>query len=86
MPHAEKTPRSVAPAGAAPKGPPKKAFTAGAWEEARGLIWAHRKRLAFGLSLEPWRALSMACRVSAASIFGRKRASTRTRPKNSLGT
>ena len=33
-----------------PKGK-KKAFTAGAWEEARGLIWAHRKRLAIGLLL-----------------------------------
>src|SRR3981189_2499177 len=31
--------------------PPKKAFTAGAWEEARGLIWTHRKRLALGLGL-----------------------------------
>ena len=29
----------------------KKAFTAGAWEEARGLIWTHRKRLALGLGL-----------------------------------
>jgi ABC-type multidrug transport system fused ATPase/permease subunit len=29
----------------------KKAFTAGAWEEARGLIWAHRKRLMLGLIL-----------------------------------
>ncbi|MCC7417308.1 MAG: ABC transporter ATP-binding protein [Acidobacteria bacterium] len=26
-------------------------FTAGAWEEARGLIWQHRGRLGFGLSL-----------------------------------
>jgi ABC-type multidrug transport system fused ATPase/permease subunit len=34
----------------APK-PPKKAFTAGAWEEARGIIWTHRKRLALGLGL-----------------------------------
>jgi ATP-binding cassette, subfamily B, putative efflux pump len=32
-------------------GPPKKAFTAGAWEEARALIWTHRKRLALGLAL-----------------------------------
>ncbi len=30
---------------------PKKAFTAGAWEEARGIIWTHRKRLALGLGL-----------------------------------
>ena len=30
---------------------PKKAFTAGAWEEARALIWKHRKRMALGLGL-----------------------------------
>jgi ABC-type multidrug transport system fused ATPase/permease subunit len=29
----------------------KKAFTEGAWEEARALIWTHRKRLALGLCL-----------------------------------
>lgn len=29
----------------------KKAFTAGAWEEARALIWAHRTRLSLGLGL-----------------------------------
>src|SRR5437870_2353824 len=29
----------------------KKALTAGAWEEARALIWIHRKRLALGLGL-----------------------------------
>jgi ABC-type multidrug transport system fused ATPase/permease subunit len=29
----------------------KPAFTAGAWEEARALIWTHRKRLALGLGL-----------------------------------
>jgi ATP-binding cassette, subfamily B, putative efflux pump len=29
----------------------KKAFTSGAWEEARALIWIHRKRLALGLVL-----------------------------------
>ncbi|HZR26804.1 MAG TPA: ABC transporter ATP-binding protein [Vicinamibacterales bacterium] len=29
----------------------KKAFTSGAWEEARGLIWTHRKRLSLGLVL-----------------------------------
>jgi ABC-type multidrug transport system fused ATPase/permease subunit len=34
-----------------PVRPKKKAFTAGAWEEARGLIWTHRKRLAIGLAL-----------------------------------
>src|SRR5712692_7204464 len=30
---------------------PKKRLTAGAWEEARALVWAHRKRLGIGLSL-----------------------------------
>jgi len=30
---------------------PKKKLTAGAWEEARALIWAHRRRLALGLTL-----------------------------------
>jgi subfamily B ATP-binding cassette protein MsbA len=37
-----------------PKGPDtpaKKAFTPGAWDEARGLIWRHRRRLALGLFL-----------------------------------
>jgi subfamily B ATP-binding cassette protein MsbA len=29
----------------------QKAFTEGAWEEARAIIWAHRKRLAVGLAL-----------------------------------
>jgi ABC-type multidrug transport system fused ATPase/permease subunit len=29
----------------------KKSLTPGAWEEARGLIWAHRRRLAVGLGL-----------------------------------
>jgi ABC-type multidrug transport system fused ATPase/permease subunit len=41
--------KKTAPA-EAPK-PAKKAFTAGAWEEARGLIWTHRKRMALGLGL-----------------------------------
>ena len=52
MAHPERTPRTVTKAAPsdAPK-PPKKAFTAGAWEEARGLIWTHRKRLAIGLGL-----------------------------------
>jgi ABC-type multidrug transport system fused ATPase/permease subunit len=31
--------------------PPKKALTPGAWEEARGLVWTHRRRLALGLAL-----------------------------------
>ena len=30
---------------------PKKKLTPGAWEEARALVWAHRKRLALGLAL-----------------------------------
>ncbi len=55
MPHPERLPRSRSAAAAAPAGaaaPKKKpAFTAGAWEEARGLIWTHRKRLALGLAL-----------------------------------
>jgi subfamily B ATP-binding cassette protein MsbA len=32
-------------------GTPKKRLTKGAWEEARALIWAHRKRLSLGLAL-----------------------------------
>ena len=50
MAHPERTPRSAAAADV-PKTPKKKAFTAGSWEEARGLIWIHRKRLAMGLGL-----------------------------------
>jgi len=30
---------------------PKRKLTAGAWEEARALVWAHRQRLALGLAL-----------------------------------
>jgi len=48
--HPERTPRSTVAADPA-KTPKKKAFTAGAWEEARGLIWTHRKRLVLGLLL-----------------------------------
>jgi ABC-type multidrug transport system fused ATPase/permease subunit len=47
--HPERIPRKAAPV-EAPK-TPKKAFTAGAWEEARALIWKHRKRMALGLGL-----------------------------------
>ena len=48
-PHAERTPRAVRPV--EPAGPKKKGITPGAWEEARNLVWKHRKRLAFGLFL-----------------------------------
>src|SRR5438067_10369339 len=51
VPHPERTPRSAAPAAAIPAKTPKKALTAGAWEEARALIWTHRKRLVVGLGL-----------------------------------
>ncbi len=36
---------------AEPEKPKKQKLTAGAWEEARALIWQHRKRLALGLTL-----------------------------------
>jgi ABC-type multidrug transport system fused ATPase/permease subunit len=57
LPNPERTPRHRSRAQAAsPEAPggikaKKAAFTAGAWEEARGLIWTHRKRLALGLGL-----------------------------------
>ena len=52
MAHPERTPRRTSVAVAeAPSKTPKKAFTAGAWEEARTLIWTHRRRLAVGLGL-----------------------------------
>ena len=50
-PHPERTPRSVHPSVAAAGSPPKKKISPGAWEEARALIWTHRKRLALGLCL-----------------------------------
>jgi subfamily B ATP-binding cassette protein MsbA len=34
-----------------PGAPKKSKFTADAWDEARGLLWTHRKRLALGLAL-----------------------------------
>ncbi|PYQ96249.1 MAG: ABC transporter permease [Acidobacteria bacterium] len=59
--HPERIPRTAAPAAGGnarsadatsdDAKPPKKAFTPGAWEEARALIWTHRKRLAMGLGL-----------------------------------
>jgi ABC-type multidrug transport system fused ATPase/permease subunit len=57
LPNPERTPRhrpNAQTATPGPAGAPKEkkpAFTAGAWEEARGLIWVHRKRLALGLGL-----------------------------------
>src|SRR5690348_10082529 len=39
------------PAVATDEKPKKKGLTPGAWEEARALIWAHRKRLGLGLLL-----------------------------------
>src|SRR5260221_14141468 len=50
-PHPERPPRSVHPSVAATGSPPKKKISPGAWEEARALIWTHRKRLAVGLGL-----------------------------------
>jgi ABC-type multidrug transport system fused ATPase/permease subunit len=50
-PHPERTPRAVHPSVAAAGAPPKAKISPGAWEEARALIWTHRKRLALGLSL-----------------------------------
>jgi subfamily B ATP-binding cassette protein MsbA len=43
-------PRGLPDKASADKGK-KKAFTEGAWQEARELVWKHRKRLAFGLVL-----------------------------------
>src|SRR5437588_12968127 len=34
-----------------PTRPPKKTITPGAWQEARGLVYAHRRRLGVGLGL-----------------------------------
>ncbi|HEX7140376.1 MAG TPA: ABC transporter ATP-binding protein [Vicinamibacterales bacterium] len=48
-PHPERTPRTVRPAD--PAASPKKGITPGALEEARALIWTHRKRLGLGLGL-----------------------------------
>jgi subfamily B ATP-binding cassette protein MsbA len=45
--HPERLPRSTV-RGSLPT-PPKKKLTAGAWEEARALIWKHRGRLTIGL-------------------------------------
>jgi ABC-type multidrug transport system fused ATPase/permease subunit len=48
-PHPERTPRTVRPAD--PAAAQKKGITTGALEEARALIWTHRKRLSLGLGL-----------------------------------
>ena len=34
-----------------PETPKRRAFTRGAWEEARALVWRHRRRLGFGLAV-----------------------------------
>jgi ABC-type multidrug transport system fused ATPase/permease subunit len=49
VPHPERLPRSTV-RGSAPT-PPKKKLSAGAWEEARALIWKHRIRLSIGLAI-----------------------------------
>jgi len=50
--HPERLPRRATASVEADASKPKpKAFTEGAWEEARALIWTHRKRLAVGLGL-----------------------------------
>jgi ABC-type multidrug transport system fused ATPase/permease subunit len=51
VPHPERTPRSSAAAAVGAPPTPKKAITPGAWDEARALIWTHRKRLVLGLGL-----------------------------------
>jgi subfamily B ATP-binding cassette protein MsbA len=47
--HPERLPKSTA--GGAVPAPPKKKLSAGAWEEARALVWKHRVRLMLGLAL-----------------------------------
>ena len=49
MAHPERLPRTTT-RGSAPT-PPKKKLSAGAWEEARALIWKHRIRLSLGLGV-----------------------------------
>ena len=49
-PHPERIPKTVKPRDPATLNK-KKGITPGAWEEARGLIWNHRRRLALGLGL-----------------------------------
>jgi ATP-binding cassette, subfamily B, putative efflux pump len=48
-PHPERIPKTVKPVD--PKAAKKKGMTPGAWEEARSLIWTHRRRMALGLVL-----------------------------------
>jgi ABC-type multidrug transport system fused ATPase/permease subunit len=47
----ERMGRSTVPVAPMPKAPKKKVSASDAWREARELIWAHRQRLALGLSL-----------------------------------
>jgi subfamily B ATP-binding cassette protein MsbA len=47
----ERTPRSSIPHAADEGSKPKSKLTPGAWEEARALVYKHRKRLALGLGL-----------------------------------
>ena len=49
MAHAERLPRRAVAVETTP--PKTKKLTGGAWEEARALIWVHRRRLAIGLGL-----------------------------------
>jgi subfamily B ATP-binding cassette protein MsbA len=49
--HPERTPRKADARGDSPAQASKKGIAAGAWDEARALIWSHRRRLALGLSL-----------------------------------
>jgi subfamily B ATP-binding cassette protein MsbA len=51
VPHPERIPRSSYPRGVIDNQKPKSKLTPGAWEEARALIYKHRKRLALGLGL-----------------------------------
>jgi subfamily B ATP-binding cassette protein MsbA len=49
--HPERLPRSTARNATPATQPKKKGLSAGAWEEARALVWKHRSRLALGLLL-----------------------------------
>jgi ATP-binding cassette, subfamily B, putative efflux pump len=49
LPHGERIPRGRIPAVPGPS--KKKKLTQGAWQEARALLWTHRRRLAIGLGV-----------------------------------